>query len=100
MGVSIRGLVRDDGGKPLAGVKVLAVHEPTHSLFAKITKDDGSFEFRDVKPGGPYSLTASKAGLTSSQQQLKPRTEEEVTCEFTLEPDTGKAADDELSASS
>lgn len=82
---SISGLVTDESGKPLANVKVLARHEPTGSLFAQFTGEDGRFHFDNVKVGGPYELSASIDGFEPMEERgLKLRTGEDYRQDFQL----------------
>jgi len=96
MGVSIRGTVKDEHGSPLGDVKVLAVHEPTGSVFAKITKEDGEYLFDNIKVGGPYALTASREGLEPVEDRLHLKTEEELFYDFTMHQKSEQTVDGEL----
>lgn len=85
MSVSIRGTVTDADGNPLCNVKVLALHEPTGSLFAKITDQAGFYQFENIKPGGPYALTATGEGFPPVEEKgLKLRTEEVYEHNFNM----------------
>ncbi|MDX2236423.1 MAG: carboxypeptidase regulatory-like domain-containing protein [Hyphomonadaceae bacterium] len=53
---AMRGTVTDASGAPLAGVDVVAVHEPTGTRFTEPTAADGSFDLRGMRVGGPYSI--------------------------------------------
>lgn len=88
MGASIRGTVKDGQGRPLASVKVVAAHEPTGSLFAKVTGNDGQFLFQDIRAGGPYALRASRDDLVTVQDRLQIKTEEAVDFDITMVPIT------------
>lgn len=95
MAVSICGTVKDVQGRPLSGVKLVAVHEPTGSLFAKITGEDGRFLFENIKVGGPYALRASKEGLVDVENRLKLRTEEELEHDITMHTPSESSVNDE-----
>lgn len=85
MTASIRGTVTDAEGQPLPNVKILALHEPTGSLFAKITREDGRYHFDNIKVGGPYALTVSGEGLQGTEYKgLQLRTEEAHEQDFVL----------------
>ncbi len=53
---AMRGAVTDVNGAPLAGVDVVAVHEPTGTRFSEPTGADGTFDLRGMRVGGPYSI--------------------------------------------
>ncbi len=62
----IAGLVRDTGGKPLAGATVTAVHMPTNATFNATTNEQGRYTFRGLPVGGPYQITANASGFTGN----------------------------------
>ena len=95
MGTSISGTVTDRLGRRLSKIKVVATHEPTGSLFARWTDDQGRYEFQDIKAGGPYAVTAAGDGLETVQHRLQLKTEEAVECNFMMGEATESLADDE-----
>ena len=95
MGTSISGTVTDGLGRPISRIKVVATHEPTGSLFARWTDDQGRFAFQDIKAGGPYAVTAEGEGLETVQHRLQLKTEEAVECNFMMKAATESLADDE-----
>lgn len=84
MGVSIRGTVRDLEGRPLSMVKVVAAHEPTGSLFAKVTGEDGQYLIDNIKAGGPYALSASGEGFLRVEERLQLKTDQALDHDFTM----------------
>lgn len=58
---SINGRVTDDQG-PMPGVTVIAVHKPTGTKYATGTREDGRFNFPNVKVGGPYTISTTFVG--------------------------------------
>lgn len=60
----ITGTVLDDAGNPVAGVTVTATHVPTNSAATAVTGSNGRFRFSGLRPGGPYSVTGTGAGIT------------------------------------
>jgi photosystem II stability/assembly factor-like uncharacterized protein len=63
---AIGGTVRDAGGSPMSGVSVSL----GNSLSATATTGaDGSYLFSDLKGGGNYSVTASRAGYSFTPSQ-------------------------------
>ena len=60
----IQGLV-SDGKDGLAGVTVVAVHQPTGTKYGTSTRGDGRYNLPNLKIGGPYSITVSFVGFKS-----------------------------------
>ena len=58
----IQGIVLS-GKTGIAGVTIVAIHEPTGTKYTTSTRQDGRYNFTNVKIGGPYSITASFVGF-------------------------------------
>jgi outer membrane receptor protein involved in Fe transport len=56
---SINGRLTDAAGAPMAGVPITIVHVPSGTTTNVVTSGDGAFAARNLRPGGPYSVTAS-----------------------------------------
>jgi hypothetical protein len=57
------GLVLDQGGTPLAGAEVIAVHEPSGTRYGASTRNNGQYNILNMRRiGGPYTVTASYLG--------------------------------------
>src|SRR6185436_16751581 len=52
----------DAGGGVLPGATVTAVHGPTGSRYSATTGGDGRFTIPNVRPGGPYTVSAAAQG--------------------------------------
>ncbi|HEV8630648.1 MAG TPA: TonB-dependent receptor, partial [Thermoanaerobaculia bacterium] len=52
----------DAGGGVLPGATITAIHEPTGARYSATTGPDGRFVIPNVRPGGPYHLTAAAQG--------------------------------------
>lgn len=64
----LTGLVRDTGGKIVAGSAVTAVHVPTGTTYtATTTTTAGRFYLRGLIPGGPYTVTVKADGYKLSE---------------------------------
>jgi hypothetical protein len=63
----IQGLV-SDGKTGLAGVNVVAVHQPTGTKYNTSTRADGRYNLPNLKIGGPYSITVSFVGFKSETE--------------------------------
>ncbi|MEO7120930.1 MAG: TonB-dependent receptor, partial [Ginsengibacter sp.] len=59
---SITGFVTSDKGLPLEGATVTAVHQPSGTKYATITKKDGNFTIPNTRVGGPYLITVNYIG--------------------------------------
>jgi Cna protein B-type domain. len=58
----IKGYVTDSSG-PVSGAAVVVVYVPNGSTSNALTGADGEFSFNNLAPGGPYSVTVTKARL-------------------------------------
>jgi Carboxypeptidase regulatory-like domain/TonB-dependent Receptor Plug Domain len=63
----ILGTVTDSNGG-LAGATVVAVHLPSGTKYGTTTRQDGRYNLPNVKIGGPYTITVSFIGYTSTEQ--------------------------------
>ena len=60
---SVAGLAcEEDASKPVAGVTVLAVHEPTGTRYFTLTGENGHYSLTGLRSGGPYTVTFSMPG--------------------------------------
>lgn len=59
---SITGRVKSDKGEPLEGATITAVHVPSGTKYATISKKDGNFTLPNTRIGGPYTITAEFVG--------------------------------------
>lgn len=62
---SLDGRVINVDGDPLYGTTVIAVHTPTGTSYAGVTDADGNYRLRNLRPGGPYTVTFSYVGYTT-----------------------------------
>ncbi len=60
---SISGDVLDTEGTQLVGAKVTAIHEPTGTEYVSKVRQNGEFNIPNLIVGGPYTVTASMAGM-------------------------------------
>ena len=63
------GLVRDTGGKPVAGATVTAVHAPTATSYYATTNATGRFSFSGRMVGGPCTVTVVSAAHKSAERR-------------------------------
>jgi hypothetical protein len=62
----LRGRVTDDGGAPLAGAQVTAVLGPTGGQVRAVTDAEGVYQLAGMRPGGPYTVRASRLGYATA----------------------------------
>lgn len=65
---SISGRVLDASGQPVAGATVQIVHAPSGTTKITTTDAEGRYSAQGLRVGGPFDVTASKAGLTQVEQ--------------------------------
>ncbi len=53
----------------LTGATVTATHEPTRNIFNTQSRSDGYFNFFNLKPGGPYTITVSYTGYETIKKE-------------------------------
>jgi len=63
---SITGFVKSASGEPLDGATITAVHEPSGTRYATVSKKDGNFTIPNTRIGGPYKITAEYVGYAPS----------------------------------
>src|SRR5437870_10121062 len=59
---AIAGVVTDSSGAPLEAARVVAVHAPSGTLYAAVTRADGRFTIPGMRVGGPYRVTVTVVG--------------------------------------
>lgn len=65
---SMSGTVVDEKGLPLPGVTVTALHTPTGTNYATVSRVDGRYNLPNLRVGGPYTVTLSFIGFNSQTQ--------------------------------
>lgn len=60
---ALTGTVTSASGAPLSGARVTLVHEPTSSRVEATTRENGRYNFSNLRPGGPYTLTVASEGM-------------------------------------
>ena len=63
---SITGFVKSAKGEPLEGATITAVHVPSGTKYATLSKKDGSFTLPNTRIGGPFTLTVEYIGYEPS----------------------------------
>jgi len=65
---AMTGVVTDSAGLALSGVRVTAVHVPSHTVYAATTLTNGRFTIPGMRVGGPYRVTANLLGYRREVQ--------------------------------
>jgi hypothetical protein len=60
--------VNDSNGNPRSGVRVIAVHQPSGTVYQARTRESGRATIPGMRVGGPYTVTVSSIGLESQSQ--------------------------------
>ncbi|MCH8327732.1 MAG: TonB-dependent receptor [Candidatus Marinimicrobia bacterium] len=66
---SLNGIVASEAGEPHAGANVVAVHEPSGTIFGAATRIDGRFNISGMRIGGPYTVTVTYIGYQSQSEE-------------------------------
>ncbi|NOU60655.1 TonB-dependent receptor [Marinifilum caeruleilacunae] len=66
---SMRGKIVDPQNVPVFAATVVATHTPTGTQYGTITQDDGRFDIRNMKIGGPYTVTVTFIGYKETKQE-------------------------------
>lgn len=64
---ALRGTVADVSGKPLSGVTITIVHTPTGTRTTQTTNENGVFDARGLRVGGPYTVEIAAGGFRSEK---------------------------------
>lgn len=65
----VSGRVTDPSGSPIPGVRVEVLRVDAGTAVATVTDDDGRFSIPNLRPGGPYSLEATRIGLAAVRRE-------------------------------
>jgi hypothetical protein len=66
---SLAGTVVDEKGEPVMMASVLAIHTPTGTEYGAVTMEDGRFEIRNMRIGGPYKVMTTFVGFETATVQ-------------------------------
>lgn len=65
---SMSGKVIDSKGEALGAANVVAIHVPSGTQYGTITRDDGRWDIRNMRIGGPYEINVSFVGYNEEKQ--------------------------------
>lgn len=78
-------LQKDKPRTPLAGARVIALHEPTGTQYGAIVRANGRYTIKGMRVGGPYTVKASYVGyLTAEKKSITLQLGEETDVSFDL----------------
>lgn len=63
---AMNGRILDEGGLPLPGATIVAVHVPSGTQYGVVTNTNGFFTILGMRPGGPYTVEVSFVGYNKS----------------------------------
>ncbi len=63
---SLSGLITDSKGEAMPGASIVAVHVPSGTQYVTVTDNNGNYRFQNMRIGGPYTVTVSFIGYSSS----------------------------------
>jgi len=66
---SLSGKVTTENGDPVSAANVVAIHTPSGTQYGTISRDDGNFNIRNMRVGGPYRVEASFVGYRSAGEE-------------------------------
>ena len=64
---SMRGTIYDDTNQGLPDASVVAIHIPTGTKYGSTTNFDGVVNLRNMRVGGPYTISVSYVGFTTHE---------------------------------
>jgi len=65
---TLDGNVKDKKGEALPGANIIAIHTPTGSQYATLTRSDGRFTIANARVGGPYKVTVTFVGYENLER--------------------------------
>lgn len=65
---SISGKVVDNTGETIPMANVIVIHTPTGTEYGTVTMDDGGFNIRNMRVGGPYKVIVSFVGFNNTEE--------------------------------
>lgn len=84
----IEGTITDSKG-PLPGAIVLAIHQPTGTVYSTETRNDGNYNLTNLRIGGPYKIIALFTGMDSAvQENVSLVLGQEFTADFKMQETT------------
>jgi hypothetical protein len=73
---AVTGIVTNAQQQPVAGAQVIAIHEPSGTVYETVTRPDGRYSLPNMRVGGPYTVTVAYGGTGGAA--FEPQTQENV----------------------
>lgn len=67
---SLGGIVTDSNGNPVVGAEITAVDTSSGTRYSSVTRGGGRWDIPNVRTGGPFRITASANGQTSTKSGI------------------------------
>jgi len=64
---ALNGRIVDNNNQPLLGANIMAVHEPSGTVFGVTSRADGRYNIPGMRVGGPYTVTARFVGYKTEK---------------------------------
>jgi outer membrane receptor protein involved in Fe transport len=82
---AINGKVVDQNGEPLPAATIVAVHQPSGTVYGITTRDNGNYNLLGMRVGGPYKVTVSYIGYkTETRDSIWLNLGQSLTLNFRL----------------
>lgn len=65
----VTGRITDPLGAPIPGARLELRRDETGVVFTAASNEDGEFRFANLRPGGPYTLEASRIGMQTVRRE-------------------------------
>ncbi len=94
---SISGKVVDNSGEVVPMANVVAIHTPSGTQYGTTTMDDGSFQIRNMRVGGPYSVIVTFVGFQNAEETgIYLQLNKTANVSITLQPSSTELAEVEI----
>jgi outer membrane receptor protein involved in Fe transport len=81
---ALGGRISSATGQPVAGAQVTIVHTESGSVSNATTDAEGRYAARGLRPGGPYTITITKDGVTTKREGVYLQLAETATVDASL----------------
>jgi hypothetical protein len=65
---NVSGSVKDELNKPVEGVTIVLIHQPSGTKYSTTSNRVGVYDFLNVRIGGPYKITITGVGFKNFEQ--------------------------------
>jgi hypothetical protein len=90
---AMSGVVTSTEGEVLVGATVTAVHEPSQTQYGAVVREGGSYNIRNIRIGGPYTVTVRILGHEDGEERdVYVNLNQTVRSDFALVPEAIEVA--------